>query len=239
METNTQLYLDFARLFLGTIILFYASYTDIKTRRASNMLWVILGISGLILLVIQYFTIGFENQYYILFIPIMIGLIYLLFQMGLIFGGADAKALMAIAILVPIQPAIAQFPLWKTLMPFSFVIFFNSLLLFLAIPLGLFIFNIFKKDIKFPHSFLGYKTDIQKARKKFVWPLEKIVDGKLKFIPMPKNFDVNDEYDELEKHGIKNIWVTPKVPFMIPLLVGYIVSFIIGDILFHLMRVSI
>ena len=237
METNTQLYLDFARLFLGTIILFYASYTDIKTRRASNMLWVILGISGLILLVIQYFTIGFENQYYILFIPIMIGLIYLLFQMGLIFGGADAKALMAIAILVPIQPAIAQFPLWKTLMPFSFVIFFNSLILFLAIPIGLFIFNIFKKDIKFPHSFLGYRMDIKKARKKFVWPLEKIVDGKLKFIPMPKNFDVNDEYDELEKHGIKDIWVTPKVPFMIPLLAGYIVSFIIGDILFHLMGV--
>ena len=239
METNTQLYLDFTRLFLGIVILFYASYTDIKTRRASNMLWVILGISGLILLVIQYFTIGFENQYYILFVPIMIGLIYLLFQMGLIFGGADAKALMAIAILVPIQPAIAQFPLWKTLMPFSFVIFFNSLLLFLAIPLGLFIFNIFKKDIKFPHSFLGYKMDIKKVRKKFVWPLEKIVNGKLKFIPMPKNFDVNDEYDELEKHGIKNIWVTPKVPFMIPLLAGYIVSFIIGDILFHLMGVPI
>ena len=73
----------------------------------------------------------------------MIGLIYLLFQMGLIFGGADAKALMAIAILVPIQPAIADFPLRNSLMPFSFVIFFNSLVLFLAIPLGIFIFNIF------------------------------------------------------------------------------------------------
>jgi len=237
VENDIGVILDIIRLITGVLILGYASYTDIKTRRASNMLWVILGVAGAILLAVQYFTIGFENQYYILFIPIMIGLIYLLFQMGLIFGGADAKALMAIAILVPIQPAIAQFPLWKTLMPFSFVIFFNSLILFLAIPVGLFIFNIFKKDIKFPHSFLGYRMDIQKARKKFVWPLEKIVDGKLKFIPMPKNFDADNEYDELEKHGIKDIWVTPKVPFMIPLLAGYIVSFIIGDILFHLMGV--
>ena len=168
---------------------------------------------------------GFENHYYILFIPVMIGLIYLLFQMGLIFGGADAKALMAIAILVPIQPAIVDFPLWDTMMPFSFVIFFNSLILFLAIPLGLLIFNICKKNVKFPHSFLGYKMEIKKARKKFVWPLEVIVDDKIKFVYMPKDFDANEEYDELEKHGVTNIWITPKVPFMIPLLIGYIFSF--------------
>ena len=52
---------DTIRLSTGVIILLYASYTDIKTRRASNILWLIMGSIGGILLLVQYFTIGFEN----------------------------------------------------------------------------------------------------------------------------------------------------------------------------------
>ena len=76
---------------------------------------------------------------------------------------------------------------------------------------------------------------IKKAREKFVWPLEKIKDGKRKFVYMPKNFDIENELKEFEKLDIHEIWVTPKIPFMIPLLAGFIAAFIIGDILFYLM----
>ena len=229
--------LDILRLAIGAIILLYASYTDIKTRRASNMLWVIMGSGGAILLIIQYFFIGIDNIIYLAFIPIMIGLIYVFFQLRLIFGGADAKALMALTILVPLEPAIQQFPIWKTIMiPFPFIIFLNSLIIFLFIPLGLFLFNITRRNIKFPNCFLGYRMSVRKAKEKFVWPMEKIVDGKRKFVYMPKNFDVEEELKEFEKQGIKEIWVTPKIPFMIPLLVGFIVSFIIGNIFFHILN---
>ena len=74
--------------------------------------------------------------------------------------------------------------------------------------------------------------DAEEAKKKFVWPLEKIVNGKRKLVFMPEDFDATEHIDELEKAGMKKIWVTPKVPFMIPLLVGFIVAFIYGDILF-------
>ena len=49
---------DVLRLVVGFVILFYASYTDIKTRRASNILWVIMGVVGVIILVVQYFTVS-------------------------------------------------------------------------------------------------------------------------------------------------------------------------------------
>ncbi|UCH72413.1 MAG: prepilin peptidase, partial [Thermoplasmatales archaeon] len=220
----------------GIIILGYASYTDIKTRRASNILWIIMGSFGAILLIIQYFTVKFENPMYLLFIPVMIGLMYAFFQMRLIFGGADAKALMALTILVPLSPTISEYPLWPSLMPFPWVILANSVIIFLFIPLSLLIFNIFKKNMNFPYCVLGYRMGIQKAREKFVWPLEKIVDGKRKFVRVPKDFDIEEELKEFEKKGINEIWVTPKIPFMIPLLVGFICSFIVGDILFHLMN---
>lgn len=229
--------LNLLRFFTGVSILFYASYTDIKTRRASNILWLIMGSIGGILLLVQYFTIEFENIYYLIFIPIMIGLVYVLFQLRLIFGGADAKALMAIAILVPIEPVINQFPIWSgTYMPFSWSIFANSIIIFLFIPLILLFYNLSKRNTKLPQALLGYKMDIKEAKEKFVWPLEKFVDGKRKFVYMPKEFDASKEYMEFEKHGIDQIWVTPKIPFMIPLLIGYIFAFIFGDILFYIMN---
>jgi len=234
--TETVKILDTIRLITGIVILFYASYTDIKTRRASNILWIIMGVIGAILLIIQYFTTGFENLYYLLFIPIMIGLVYVLFQLRLIFGGADAKALMAIAILVPIEPAIGQIPIFKGgIMPFSWSIFANSLIVFIFIPISLLIYNITKKNIQFPYAFIGYKMSVQKAKEKFVWPLEKLENGKRKFIFMPKDFDAQEELAEFEKNNITEIWVTPKIPFMIPLTVGFILAFIFGDILFYLL----
>jgi preflagellin peptidase FlaK len=170
----------------------------------------------------------------------MIGLVYLLFQMRLIFGGADAKALMALAILLPLQPSINQFPLWgESMMPGSWTIFANSVLLFLFIPLGLLIYNITKRNLKFPYCLLGYKMKISKARQKFVWPLQKIVNGKLQLVKMPKDFDAEEEFKAFEKQGIEEIWVTPKIPFMIPLLAGFIFTFVFGDIMFYLMGLFI
>ena len=234
--TETALLMDITRFLTGVIILSYASYTDIKTRRASNLLWFIMGSVGAFLLLIQYFTIGIDNIVYLAFIPIMILLMFVFFQLRLIFGGADAKAIMALAILVPLEPVISNFPIWKSIMPFSWVIFSNSIILFLFIPISLLLFNLVKRNVEFPHSLLGYKMNINKAREKFVWPLEKIKDGKRKFSYMPKDFDADEEFNEFEKHGFKEIWVTPKIPFMIPLLAGFICAFILGDILFTLMN---
>lgn len=231
--------LNLVRLITGGILLTYASYTDVKTRRAANILWVIMGIIGAVLLLIQYLDGGFPNIWYLVFIPIMIALMYLFFQMRLLFGGADAKALMALAILVPIQPTMLgeQFPLWTSFMPGSWIVFANATILFLLIPLSLLVYNIGKRNVKFPHSLLGYVITVEKAKQKFVWPLEKIKDGKRRLMYMPKNFDIDEELAEFEKQGISEIWVTPKIPFMIPLLIGFLVSFFLGDLLLQLVRV--
>jgi len=157
--------------------------------------------------------------------------------MRLLFGGADAKALMALAILVPIQPLLWDLPLWPSFLPGSWSIFANATILFLFIPISLLIINIGKGNLRFPHCFLGYVISVEKAKQTFVWPMEKIKDGKRKLLYMPKNFDVDKELAEFEKFGIKEIWVTPKIPFMIPLLAGFLAAFFLGDILLQIVRV--
>jgi len=232
------LVINLVRFMVGFGILSYASFTDIRTRRAPNILWILMGTIGGILLAIQYFSPeGFGSQtIYLIFVPIMIALVYLFFQMRLIFGGADAKAIMALAILVPFTPSINTYPLFESIMPFSWVIFSNSIVLFLAIPFSLLLYNIYKKDLRFPHCLFGYMISVDKAKEKFVWPIEKIVDGKRKLVKMPKSFDIDEELAAFKKYGIKKIWVTPKVPFMIPLLSGFIIAFLIGDLLMIFMQ---
>lgn len=228
--------IDIIRFTVGVIILIYASYTDIKTRMAYNFLWQIMIGAGLILLLLQYLLIGIYNVWHLLFIPVMIGLYFVFFKLRLLYGGADFKALAALTILAPFFPAILHYPLFgPSYMPFPWVILVNSLIFFLLIPVGLFFYNIMHHNVKFPHAFLGYFSSIENARKRFVWPLEITVDGRKKFSWRPKGIDPENQYMALEKEGITNIWVTPKVPFMIPLLFGFISSFVLGDILTTIM----
>ena len=77
---------------------------------------------------------------------------------------------------------------------------------------------------------------IEKAKEKFVWPLEKVENGVRKFSYIPTDFEVKDNYKTFEENGIRELWVTPKIPFMIPLLAGFIFAFLLGDMLFYVMN---
>ena len=91
--------LDLLRFIVGIIILSIGAYTDLKYREASNKLWVILGTVAGIILVIDFYQNGI-NPLKIFLMIFMIILAYVLFQLHVI-GGADAKAIMCLSILIP------------------------------------------------------------------------------------------------------------------------------------------
>jgi preflagellin peptidase FlaK len=214
-------------LIIGVAILFYASYSDMKIRRVSNKTWLIMGALGLILLGFTEWDFMILASFGIMF---LIALIIALFN---IFGGADVKALAAIALLTPLWPHLEQFPLYPSMLLFPLTIFVNSLILFLVFPVYFSLYNICKQDVEFPQCILGYRINAKQAKDKFVWPMERIENGKRKKEIFPiKNQNLDDLGDTL-------IWVTPKIPFMVPLLMGFIVSFLVGDILYLLIDVLI
>jgi len=225
--------LTLLRFTSGLVMLSFASYADLKTRTVSNKVWLLMGGLGILLLVVQYFTIGFE-MVQLVGIPIMILLAYLLFKVGIIFGGADAKALMALSFLVPFWPELNEFfPLCRSILPFPWVIFSNSIILFVFIPFILLFINAYRRDLEFPYCLVGYKMTIDDAKRGFFWPLERIKEnGRRGFVWNPMDDEIENEFDKLEKIGKKEIWVTPKIPFMIPLLIGFILSFTLGDLLY-------
>jgi archaeal preflagellin peptidase FlaK len=181
-----------------------------------------------------------EYMWQLMVIPILFVVIFFLYQFNVIKGGADAKALMAVALLIPRYPRLDPFPLIQVtvdatqyIMPFAILVLFNAALLTLVVPLVMLAYNIYRRDIKFPAMFFGYTMDLPEARKKFVWPMEYMKDGVLKMSVFVKSDDSTEEQiDQLEVAGRTKIWVTPKIPFLIPITASLIFSSIVGNIIF-------
>jgi preflagellin peptidase FlaK len=91
-------------------ILTYSSWSDYKTREVSNRVWAIYAPIALALSLTQ---IGLyepsQLPFYALSFGVTAGLALLLFYAGG-FGGADSKALMCIALSLPLLPLFS--PLW-------------------------------------------------------------------------------------------------------------------------------
>jgi len=199
--------IDTARFFIGLAILAYASYTDIKYREASDILWILMAVSGIFLIFL--YPDNFSKIAISLAISFLLGVI--LYFSGM--GGADVKAIWAISILRPVsEDFFFIFPL---------NVLINSLFLVLPLPLGFFIYNIYKKNVEFPYCFFGYKMKANEAKNKFVWAMEK--NGK-KSISPKKDVD-------LSLYGEKEIWVTPQLPFLLFIFFGYITAFVFGNFL--------
>lgn len=229
--------LDAARLFVAVAVLGFASYTDWRWRRAPDALWWLTGGLGAVLLLAQALTDpGTAREWPLLVAAVVFAaLSYGLYHLGLLAGGADAKALMALAVLFPLPLHLGAFPLWPSPLPPAFAVLGNALLAFLAVPLALVALNLARRDLRWPHSVLGLRMDRDAARRAHVWPMEYVKDGAVRTMLMPSRFLWEDEdWDALRDAGVARPWVTPKVPFMVPLLIGVVAAAFAGDLLFGL-----
>ncbi len=206
----------------------------------------------LILYVAAFATLGWlvlENYsdlylWELMLVPIMIFAFILLYQFDIIKGGADAKALIALAIVFPLYPVMDGLPLIALptelshfIMPFPILILFNAALMTLAVPIALLLLNLARGDLRFPTMLFGYRMPLDEAERKFVWTMEHIEDGERRMNYFPRSSDDNEtQLEGLRAAGADWIWVTPKVPFLVPITISILFSTIVGNLLFLLFR---
>jgi len=233
------------RVIIGFAFMGYASYSDIKTREIYDFVWYAMGIIGIIFIAIEIIFGYFLplNFIFSLFFGIMLGMLLHKFN----FGGADVKAIIALAILFPIFPNLTlfgvEFPITGIPLINIFIlsIVTNSLIIGLFSPIYIFIHNLLKMEIS-PYMFIGYNVDIMKLKEmrhiRFVHNID-FETGKCEFIWGGIELDENGVY-ELEKMAQKNIlnrvWITPELPFIVYIMLGLIATIFYGDIIYSLMH---
>ena len=147
-----------------------------------------------------------------------------LYYSGLM-GGGDGKILIGIASMFPYFPyeTFSIFPL------FVLSVFSNAIVVSLIIPLIFFFYNL-RRGVKptnlkeFCMLFLGYKKKI-----KYMREFEVIMD---KIFIRAKDIDMYLDSKGKEKvTGDDEVWVTPALPFVIPITIGFLISLKYGDLI--------
>ena len=214
----------------------YGSYKDWKTREIPDTLWLLFSIIAIVIIIPIEIIIDFSlNNLYMMLISIGITTIIsiVLYYFGF-FGGADMKALIVLSLLLPIYlPSRYIHPLLP-IMSFTNAIFITA-----SFALGFFIYNVLtryllRKNIfngfekepiwkKIIVSFLGFRAS--RVRKdSFYMSLEKIVDDE-------KKLDISLMSEDEDFASGEDMWVTPGIPLLIFITIGFIVSVVYGDFL--------
>lgn len=217
------------RFLLGFAMLAGAIPADLRSRRVPNSWWLPFAAMAAVLALGDLFDPARDwTQLAVRYgaAGVVAGLMYGFWRFRL-FGGADAKALMVLAFLVP-WPSPNPLSLQPALDALA-----NGSLLMLATPLWLGAFNLVRGQVAVPGMLLGWPVAIDKARAAHVWPMQRVrADGSLgwRFWQRAGLESLDAEYDALEAAGVQRVWVTAKVPFLVPLAAGLAISWEWGNL---------
>lgn len=219
-------------------MLLFTSYLDLKKREVPDKVWIIFGAIGAALQVYEVRTSATPLTWLIvsLILATVIGLG--IFFAGL-YGGADGKALIVLAILVPyFAPRIGIYRIAPLM------VLTNGILLSMLLPIALVILNIsriirgqkifegFSEPLyrKILAVFLGYKST-SKPRD-FQFPMEK------KASPTEDNsgkkFDFGFMQDDFET--VAGTWVTPGIPLLVFFTAGFFALLVYGDLVISIVQ---
>jgi prepilin signal peptidase PulO-like enzyme (type II secretory pathway) len=158
-----------------------------------------------------------------------------LFESGLLYGGADAKALMVAAVAVPFNPAPWLAPHGAaagilTLYPFAITILMNGAVAAVVIPIGLLIRNAIRGQWNGARTLTGYPLVIEELPRRFVW----IADPTFQRDDSETAEDDQKQRerlrDQLRAQGIATVWVTPQIPFVVLLAAGAVLGVLFGNV---------
>jgi preflagellin peptidase FlaK len=241
--------------------LIYASWSDWKKREVSNKVWILFAPLAFVLTIVE-FTLYSPELFVIFGVSFAITSVMsiALFYLGG-FGGADAKALMCLALALPYPVHLV--PNVRLYLPvFPFTVFSNSVLLaaFSAVY-ALFrnslwnlrnkgkLFAGFEKESAWRKIIVlmtGYKihpTDLE--RNPHVYPLEDLTsadsdENKRVLLSYPKDEDRDQivaRISSAARNGkIQNdVWVTPGLPLLIFITAGLVIALFVGDLIWILL----
>ena len=219
-----------------------ASILDIKNREIPDKVWLVFGSIGLAITLLALADplaqpVIANKTSYIVHFALGVGLVsaigYAIYKAGL-FGGADPKALMAIALTLPtFEPVykLHDFPALTSLTNALIIslsgICYNIARNSISVARGIPIFegmaeSGMRKALAFAVGFSSSST----SSGKYLFAMEERDDsGQRKFVFNPA------QYDEFSQNSGKRMWMTQALPFIVYIAIGFAVMLIAGDLI--------
>lgn len=179
------------------------------------------------------------------------GLFYLFYLRGILRGGADAKAYMALAVLVPTPvgaipgtpfPLLAGGPAVLALLwPFAFAVLANAALISVVIPISLAALNASRGHTGVQMLF-GYRLSLDLIAERHVWLMERAEKGGTVVFLQPRDLGrrgTRRAIDRLRAAGADSAWVSPQVPFLVPTAAAFLVTGLMGNLLLALVGLAV
>ncbi|MEE9594569.1 MAG: prepilin peptidase [Candidatus Hydrothermarchaeales archaeon] len=185
----------------GTLL--YASVLDLRHRKINDLTWKILVIGGIGFVTLEMLSDRGVLVDFVISILVMSAMLIPMERLNRI-GGGDVKILLGLAAMIPQNPyiRISVFPV------FSLGVFSNAIFLTAALPIYFLALNLYRKD----------------------FTVERPSEARFLFLGFKKKASTVTEHDRIMKEVGDDAWVTPAVPFMVPLTLGFLLSIIWGDI---------
>lgn len=221
--------INILKISVAVLILLYASILDWKHREIDDRSWLSMVVLGIIFAGYDYIRFGqfFTVKIFAVSFLVSLALAYALYYTGLM-GGGDGKILMGIGSMFPFYPYVGVFTIFPL---FVLSVFVNAIFLSAVMPVIFFISNLKRlKEIgclkEFFIMFLGYKKKASQVNDHEVI----IGDGRdFRIFLNAKDIELGKKGDNDEE-----VWVTPALPFVIPIMIGFLMSLVYGDILSYL-----
>src|SRR2546426_379243 len=168
-------------------------------------------------------------------VPVMMLVFRGMYEVHLLKGGADAKGMIVLAAFVPQYPEIPSLPLiglgsnlqgaLQLFFPFCLLVLLNAALRYLLAPLAFVAYSAVPGHLEFPVALFGYKVSLDRVPP-YVWFMDRIVDGEHVVVYFPaKRQDRAAILRDLRGAGLRDAWVTPQLPFLVPVAIAYVLSF--------------
>lgn len=242
----------------------YASFLDIKDRRVPFRTWYPMLVIGIPAAAYFYLTIGLSGRWGLvagyLALCVIFSLMFYLFAVKNLFGGADAWALIFISACIPFFPVTPYFG-YPPMGFLPFTVITNAVILNLIAPLGIFFMNVAKGNhAPLPYLFFGFPVDGTTIGQAFGFVMEDFEekDGTLtrRFVSIresirrmfsgegriyTKDLRLHPERYKKELGLYKKantVWISYAVPFIIPITAGLVSAILFGDFLFTIMKIA-
>lgn len=168
-----------------------------------------------------------------------------LFEAGVLFGGADAKAVMVAGLMVPLFPtSVLAIPAAvqpvTSVLPFAVDLLVDAALLSVAAPLALAVLNASRGEFHLRGGFTTCTIRVADLPKRWVWvrdpsfPVDRAEEEAIETSAEDRRWRERTAV-ELSKRGVQRVRVGPQLPFVVFLFLGAIFAVVAGNLVLDLL----